>query len=234
MIRTLFNIMGFTSARVELQAWADEEHTEKNQPLNENIELLSLYRGAIGTNHRGTYLDVETSRSIATGDMILLCLSYSKGEVNIPKGFEVVMSAHHSKDPNVVVCYKKYNGESPIIRITKHSKNLIVSGLTLRGADIVVDSAGRIDTDDGDYGDAVTPRIKTADDGCLVSVFAYGDPLAVSIKDQINLVSLANDGKGFALGISTTDGSVSKRIRASSSKAFKGSGNDVAVAVSLY
>jgi hypothetical protein len=235
MIRTLFNIMGFASPKIEVQEWSREDFEEVNYRLNDNIEILSKYLGALGNNHRATYLDIETSRSICDGDMVVIGIAYSHGVAKVPKGFKELIHCEHKHHPNLLICYKQYKvGDPKVFRIFKHSENVFISALTLRGADIVVDAAGSIDTACGDQGLAFTPRVKTAQDGCLISMFAYGDPHKVLIKNQINLGSLANDGKGFALGVSPTDGGMSKRIKAISDETHKGNGNDIAVAISFY
>lgn len=235
MIRALFNIMGFTAPKVETQIWANESFEELNYKLNDNIEVLSKYVGALGEDYRGTYLDAEISRFSMDEDLVLLSIAYSKGHADVPRGFSEVIRVEHKCHPNILVCSKKHkDGDPHYFRVFKTCENFFVTALTLRGADVVIDAAGRIDTECGDMGDACTPRVKTAQEGCLVSMFAYGDPHRVRIKDQINLVSLANDGKGFALGISPTHGGTSKRIRASSEESHKGNGNDIALAISFY
>lgn len=239
MIGSLFNVFGiFSSPVVELQDWSEEYLVEDNLDLHGNCSLLSTYMGSISRNQRGTFLDVEISRSVQPGDMKILALAVSgskTSELPIPKDYNVELEVHHDYDLSLVVCSKVHDAkDSPILRIPKRCETLIASAITLRGPDIVVDSAGMIDSAGGHRGLAFTPRIRTAEDGCLLSFFCYGDPLAVKVKDQITLTSRKTDDKGFAVGLGRTEGGTSKRIKALSEQIHKGNGNDIAVALSLY
>lgn len=235
MIKTLAAMMGFEVSTVDLRAWAEEHSQEISLKLNENIEVLSAYVGTIGKDQRGTYLDAEASRRVVDGDMIVMAIAYHKGEVRrLPKGFQVLFKTTEGK-LDVLLLYKRFEaGDQEIYRVYKHCECFFVSCMTIRGADIIVDAAGAIDTACGDHGLAYTPRVKTAEDGCLLSMFAYGDPLKVRIKNQVNLFADVNDSLGFALGVSPTDGGMSKRIKAISEESYKGNGLDIAVAVSIY
>lgn len=238
MIKSLFSALGlFAPPPVELQAWSEECILEDNVRLNSNIDLLSTYMGSIGKDQRGTFLDVETSQDVQPGDMIVLAIAYSGAEeIKLPKGFNLEMEVHHDYDLSLVVCSRKHEvKDSPFFRVHRcECETIMVSAITLRGPDIVVDVAGMIDTAGGSRGLAFTPRVRTAQDGCLLSFFCYGDPLKVSVKDQLTLTSRKTQDRGLAVGISRTEGGTSRRVKAISEQIHKGNGNDIAVALSLY
>ena len=105
--------------------------------------------------------------------------------------------------------------------------------LTLRGADLVVDSAALMNKDNGDRGTTHTPRVKTAEDGAIVSIFLWDDPVKANLQGHKLLATMENDGKGFAVGIGKALGGICHRVKAISDSPVS-NGHDISAVVSLF
>lgn len=235
MIRALSTLFNFFETPVELQTWGTDRLTEHNLKLSENITLLSTYYGCIEENQRGLYLGALASRYTKPDDMSILITASQKPQNIEPPGFATILKAEHRNDLAVTAMYKKHRkNDGTYYKIDRNNADLFVAYLTLRGPDIIVDTDGYLDSGCGYRGLAYTPRLKTALEGALISIFYYADPLKVKIKNQENLISEATGKQGFAVGISNALGGKSKRIKAISEESIKGSGDDIACAISIY
>jgi len=239
MIKSLLSFFPFItrSSAVETE-WAVEDLIENNLKISEDIEVVSTYYGGLHGEQRGAYLDAEASKRVKEGDLLLLVLTSSGGYQTIPPEFTPILTTELKKRRNnltVSLAYTKYTkGSSAITRLFRESDNMFASLITLRGAEVVIDAKGFIDPAGGLRGYAFTPRVKTAEEGCLVTAFFYREPHKALIDDQYQLISFVNKTEGLAIGISETYGGCSKRIKARGRKEIKGTGEDLALAVALY
>ena len=239
MIKSLLSFFPFItrSSAVETE-WAVEDLIENNLKISEDIEVVSTYYGGLHGEQRGAYLDAEASKRVKEGDLLLLVLTSSGGHQTIPPEFTPILTTELKKRRNnltVSLAYTKYTrGSAAITRIFRESDNMFASLITLRGAEVVIDAKGFIDPAGGLRGYAFTPRVKTAEEGCLVTAFFYREPHKALIDDQYQLISFVNKTEGLAIGISETYGGCSKRIKARGRKEIKGTGEDLALAVALY
>jgi hypothetical protein len=239
-IRSLLSFFPFVarSNAVETE-WAVENMIENNLKISGDIEVLSTYYGGLHGDQRGAYIDAEASKSVKEGDLLLLILTSSGGYApTIPPEFTPILTTELKKrrsNLTLSLAYTKYTkGSAAITRIFRESDNMFASLITLRGAEVVVDAKGFIDPAGGLRGYAFTPRVKTAEEGCLVTAFLYREPHKALIEGQYQLVSFINKTEGLAIGISETHGGCSKRIKARGKREIKGTGEDLAVAIALY
>ena len=208
-----------------------------NYRVNEYITVLSSYYGAISKKQVGNLLEAEVSDDIQHEDMLIMFIATSGGQhKKLPHGFREVMNTVKGKgDLSLVVAYKIWlNGDPLVYPIEKSSKNYFASLITLRGPKYILDAKARINTASGDQGLAITPRVETANGGAVISAFAYDDPHAVNVLDQKTIVSIKNGDDGLAVGIGSSDGGLSKRIKATGDSSQRGGGNDIAMALSIY
>ena len=203
----------------------------------DNVEVLSSYYGNLQKKDPMQALEAQVSSDVMEGDMLILFISSSGGEhKTLPNGFQKI--ANTSKKGGklaLLSAYKIWHHNDPLIfDIPKESKNLSVSLLTIRGPLFVMDAKSRIDTCNSLRGEAISPRVETHENGALLTAFCYADPHAVTIRRQKTLVSLKSQDDGIAVGISKSDGGLSKRIHACAQEILAGSGDDIAMAVSIY
>ena len=239
MIRSLLSFLPFISRANALETeWAVEDLIENNYRVSDEIEVISTYYGGLHGNQRGAYLDVEASRHVKPGDFLLLILTASGGYQTVPPDYTPLLTTELKKrrrNLTIDIAYKKYEEKtSPNTRIFRESDNTFASLVTLRGADIIVDAKGFVDPAGGLRGYAFTPRVQTAEHGCLVTAFFYAEPHKAKIEDQYQLLSFTNKHEGLAIGISQTSGGLSKRVKANGREEIKGTGEDLSVAVSLF
>jgi hypothetical protein len=214
-----------------------ETFNEINHQVNSRVEVLSSYYGAIHKKQPEAWLEAQTSDDVMEGDMLLLFIATSGGVHHIlPDGFKPIDGAVKGKgDLTLQAAYKIWHpGDELNYMIYKESRNFFVSLITLRGPKFVVDSKARINTANGCKGEGVTSRINTDENGVLVTAFAYDDPHSVTIAKQETIVSIKNGDDGMAVGVSPTDGGMSRRIRAVGDSCQRGGGDDIAMAISLY
>lgn len=214
-----------------------ETLNEINHEVNSKITVLSSYYGAIHKKQPELWLEAQTSHDVQEGDMLVLFIATSGGRHNvIPEGFKVIEPVDKGKgDLTLTAAYKRWEADDDYtFRINKEARNFFVSLLTIRGSKYISDHKARINTASGCKGQGVTPRINTEPDGAIISAFAYDDPHSVTIANQKTLVSLKNGDDGLAVGISATEGDMSKRIRASSDSCKRGGGDDIAMAISIH
>jgi hypothetical protein len=205
--------------------------------LENDIEVVSSYYGNLSKKDPLQSLEAQVSSDVMEGDMLILFISTSGGEhKSLPKGFEKIANTSKKRGKLALLsAYKIWHPNDPLIfDIPKESKNLSVSLLTIRGPLFVLDAKARIDTCSSLRGEAVSPRVETHESGALLTAFCYADPHAVTIRRQKTLVSLKSESDGIAVGISRSDGGLSKRIHACAQEIQKGSGDDIAMAVSIY
>jgi hypothetical protein len=220
---TPFNLMG-------------ESVSETNYKVNDDIEVLSTYHGAIHKKEKERYLLAQTSQDVMEGDLIILFIASSGGvHKTLPEGFRLAHETVKDKgDLAVKVAYKVWHYTDPVeFVIPKETRNFFVTMLTIRGAKNILDTNGKINTARGKSGEAYSPRVDT-DIGALITAFVYDDPHVVEIKKQKTLVSFKNGDDGMAVGISETDGGLSKRIHACANSTQRGGGDDIAVAISIH
>lgn len=240
MIKTLLNFTTGLFSEVPVvvvDKWAEERFVEENLTITQDVELKSNYYGTISTEQYRTWLDAQSSHHILPGDMELIIIGYAGGKhTKLPDGFHCVLDAtHHKEKMGVLIGYRvRALHRETTYRIVRETKSLFVNLLNLRGPDLVLGSAGRYDTAEGDRGLAYTPRVRTAEGGVVVSAYLYGDPLIVDVEGQKTLTAMKNRGKGFATGIGAAPGGMSDRIKAISDEAVKGNGHDIALALSLF
>lgn len=219
-----FNLMAETLNEVDLK-------------INDNIKVLSSYYGALSKKDGSSYLEAQVSENIEDGDMLFLAITTSGGvHENLPEGFTPIISTVKKKgDLTVRTAYKIWlEGDPLIYTVKKEARNFFLSLITIRGPKYVVDAKARINTADGCNGESIAPRVESQDGGALLTVFSYIDPHAVTIARQETLVSLKNGDDGIAVGISSTDGGLSRRIMAASDSCKRGGGDDIAAAISIF
>lgn len=205
--------------------------------VNQQIEVISVYKDALNRSQKETMLEAEAPEDIQDGDMLLMFIATSGGvHKRLPHGFSEIIPAEKDKgDLALYAAYKIWeNGDSRVFPVEKSARNLFVSMITLRGPKIVIDASANINTAGGSWGDAIAPRVQTANLGALVTAFAYDDPHAAKISNQETLVSMRNGDDGIAVGISSSKGGLSKRIRARGESSQKGGGDDIAMALAIY
>ena len=239
MIKTLLNLTGVFSdvPVVIIDKWAEERFIEENLKITEDVELKSNYYGTISTEQSRPWLEAQSSHHILPGDMELIVIGYAGGKhTKLPEGFHCVLDArHHKEKMGVLVGYRvRALSRDTTYKIHRETKSLFVNLLNFRGPDLVLGSAARYDTAEGDRGLAYTPRVRTAEGGVVLSAYLYSDPLVVDVEGQKTLTAMKNRGKGFATGISAAPGGMSDRIKAISDEAVKGNGHDIALALSLF
>jgi hypothetical protein len=240
MIKGLMTGMLFGSAALanpELTTFGAETHNEINYEVNSRIEVLSSYYGAISKSQHGQYLDAEASDNIQPGDMLIMIVATSGGDQDhIPPQFQKVINAiKDNGDLTLRVGYKIHKeGDDVFFRIPKKSRNFFVSLLTIRGATKIVAAKGMIDSASGSRGLSYAPKIRTAEQGAIISSFCYDDPFQADVVNQKTLVSLRNGDDGLAVGIGSTDGGLSRRIKAYDGQKQRGGGDDIAVAISIH
>lgn len=237
MIKVLEGFRSLFAGRARIPLWSVEDKIENNLKVGPEIEVLSTFYGGCHGNQRAPYIDAEASHDVRPGDMLVLILSSCNGQLAVPSGFKHAHTTEIKKrrrSLTVTVATKIFEpGDSPIRRIYRDA-DCFVTMLTLRGPDLVVQAKGFSDTAGGFRGLAFTPRVRTAEGGCLISVFLYGDPLEVDIQGQHQLLKLSNGCEGLAIGVSKTEGGTSRRIKALSNHTVKGNGEDIAVAIAVY
>jgi hypothetical protein len=214
-----------------------ETFEEINHKVNDRIEVLSSYYGAIHKKQSEAWLEPQTSIDVMEGDMLLLFIATSGGVHHIlPDGFKPIDGAVKGKgDLTLQAAYKIWHpGDDLTFRIYKEARNFFVTALTLRGPKFIVDSKARINTASGCKGEGITSRVNSDDSGALVTVWSFDDPHSVTIANQETLVSMKNGDDGMAVGISPTEGGMTRRIRAVGDSCQRGGGDDIAMAISIY
>jgi hypothetical protein len=175
----------------------------------------------------------RTSTNILDGDTLLLFISGSE-RAELPYGFKKVLSAEDKKETlNMQVGYKVWNASDPMAFNIRLQDETFVSLITLRGTRFIVDAKGKVCNSCGCGNEISTPRAYTAKQGAVISAFAYDEPHDISIQDQNTLASIEHGNRGLAIGISPTNGGLSKRLKAIS-KSKCGGGDDIAFCIALH
>ena len=239
MIKSLMtNLFHFGShSSIELQSRPRESIEEKNIVLNDNISLLSVYNGALSDSYRGDFLDVEVSRDIIETDMVVIIVTTSGCYLPNFRGFKkAIFVDHDNSSMSTSIFYKKYDRQDQTIyRVKKETDDLLITALTLRGPDMLIDAKAYIDTAQGTRGLAYAPRVKTANYGAVITCFSYADPIIVDIKNQFTVSAFTSDNLGQAVGISSSEDIKSERIKARSDLPYlKGKGDTLTCSLSLF
>ena len=109
--------------------------SEDYHEVNEQIQVLSTYHGAIHKGQKGQYLEAEVGTDIQDGDMLLLFIATSGGvQKKVPHGFEEFIGAIKDKGDLTLTAYQKIwrNGDSPVYPVPKTARNFFVSMITLQ------------------------------------------------------------------------------------------------------
>lgn len=233
MIRSLASSL-FGTARTNSKyynSYPAETLNMMNLEVSDKVVVTSSFYGA-GDESDGD-IWARTSTNILDGDTLLLFVSGSK-PTQMPYGFKKILSAEDKKQTlNMQVGYKIWNSSDPMAFGVKLRDETFVSLVTIRGTRFIVDAKGKICNSCGTGNEISTPRAYTAKKGAIISAFAYDEPHDVSIQDQNTLASIEQGSRGLAVGISPTNGGLSKRLKAIS-RSKCGGGDDIAFCIALH
>jgi len=200
--------------------------------LNERIKILSSYYGSIGNNQYGEHLDAEIGKDVRCGDMMLMVVASHKGTSLLPIEFREIIKAGN-RNMNVKVGYRIFNdADADFYRVNKNAKKFFVNLFTIRGTRYIIDAKARVDSLCSIRGRTTTPRVATADQGAIISIFAFDNAHDLKINHD-SITSIANGDTSLNIGIESSDMGMSDRKKADFAKSVK-RGNDVALALSIY
>ena len=196
---------------------------------NPKIKVKSSFYST--TDDQSTTL--KTSEDIKNGDTLILFMASNSKNI-LPPGFKEILNASDYKNDLSLTCgYKVWNTGNPLeFTCTLESKSF-VNLITLEGTRFIVDAKGRINSSSSLTNEIVAPRAYTSHDGVMLTAYAYDEPKGICIRDQQVLTSVECCGRGLAVGISSTEGGLSKRVRALANDMTCGGGDDIAFCISI-
>lgn len=220
-------LLGFLDNTVYHPYFNDEEIE-----VNENIKVLSSF--AHQSTKSETSIDVRISDKAGPGDMVLLAIVYKKKQ-ELPKNYMKIIEVKTDDNLNVLFCYRIKQKHRTMRNVVNVCGKTFVSAIVIRGSDLIIDTGAMINT--GRFDEVIlasTPRVRTTQGGALVSFFIFNKPVEVEAKNQHTLLSESYDSMGYFAGISSTEGGISKRIKATHDSKKLNRIKDVSIALSIY
>ena len=202
-----------------------------NLKVSDKIVVASSFSAAGDESDRDIW--ARTSTDVMDGDTLFLFTSGSK-PTQLPYGFKKVLAAEDRKQNlSLQVGYKVWDCSDPMSFNIRMEGETFVNLVTIRGTRFIVDAKGKICNSCSAGNEISTPRAYTANHGAILSAFAYDEPNDISIQDQNTLAAIGQGNRGLAVGISPTNGGLSKRLKAIS-KSKCGGGDDIAFCIALH
>lgn len=233
MIRSLASSLfgGFKTNSKYYNSYPAETLNIMDLHVNDKIVVTSSFY-ASGDESDGD-IWARASTNIMDGDTLFLFISGSK-PTQMPYGFKKVLAADDRKKTlSLQAGYKIWDCSDPMAFQIRLKDETFVNLVTIRGTRFIIDAKGKTCNSCGSGNEISTPRALTSRGGAILSAFAYDEPNDISIQEQNTLAAIGQGNRGLAVGISPTNGGLSKRLKAIS-KSKCGGGDDIAFCIALH
>jgi hypothetical protein len=198
--------------------------------VNQDIEIKSSH--AIVSDEEIKVLRVAPN--ILHGDTLILFLA-SETPVRVPSGFKEIMKASDMHG-NIFMscCFTVWKTNDPLEFSCYSPKGETFFNLiTINNTRFIVDARARVNSATSQTNEILSPRTMTSKNGAMLTAYAFDEPKGVCIKDQNLLTNINCCGKGLSVGVSSTEGGMSNRVRALANDVHCGGKDDIAMCVSI-
>jgi len=198
--------------------------------INENANILTSYYAC--ADEECGFIDAKVSHDVFHGDTLVMFISGENNNV-LPRDFKKILEASdHSGEINLIAGYKIWQNGDPLkYRISHLQGETFINLISISGTHHIVDAKGRINNSCSDI-EIVTPRAYTKNGGYILSAFAY-DENNIKVKEDQNVLASIHSGRmGLSVGVASTDGGMSKRMKAIS-EAKCGGLDDIAFCIAF-